>query len=72
MQLLLFSYLSALLSSVNVHKPRRGPAASKRNIFDVLSLFLAGWGWCTSKMKALSFTSILSISATLSPKSLKK
>lgn len=58
MQLLLFSYLSVLLSSVSVYKPPKGPAASRRNIIDALSLFLAGWGWCTSKMEALSFTSI--------------
>lgn len=38
--------------------PPKGPAASQRNIIDVLSLFLSGWGWCTSQTEALSFTSI--------------
>ena len=44
-QLLLFSYLSVLLSSMSVYKPPKGPAASKRNIIDVLVYFwLAGVG----------------------------
>lgn len=60
MQLLLFSCLSVLLSSVRVYNlPNpKGPAASKRNVIDKLSLFLTGRVWCTSKMEGLSFTSI--------------
>lgn len=56
-QFLPFSYLSLLLSSMSVYNPLKGPAASKRNIIDALSLF--GWlGWCTSKTEAFTFTSI--------------
>lgn len=45
MQLFLFLYVSVLLSSMSVYNPPKGPAASKRNIIDVLVYFwLAGVG----------------------------
>lgn len=71
-QFLPLSYLSLLLSSISVYNPLKGPAASKRNIIDALSLFLAGWVDAHPKRKHLLLHPFLSTSVRLFPKSIKR